>query len=98
MFRSNRMNGRDKGIMEMKKNPSARAVYICPVCHCVSARAGIHHRRRTTKCDAGIPGDERSKPLYDESGNLISRAPLWWIDACKMSTGKIRAKKKVGEK
>lgn len=82
----------------MKKSSLNRAVYICPVCHRVFGRSSIHHQRRTIRCDAGKPGDETSKPLYDEHGNLISRAPRWWIEACKMSTRKLRVKKLVGEK
>ncbi|MFQ5855130.1 MAG: hypothetical protein ACE5LU_05750 [Anaerolineae bacterium] len=32
------------------------------------------------RIDAGVPGDERSKPLMDEQGNLKTRAPVWWVE------------------
>jgi hypothetical protein len=32
------------------------------------------------RVDAGVPGDERSKPLMDEHGNLKTRAPIWWVE------------------
>jgi hypothetical protein len=33
------------------------------------------------ECDAGEPGGERSKPVHDRYGNLVSRAPRWYLEA-----------------
>ncbi len=71
-----------------------RTVYICPECHWVSLRAVRHHNRKMVKCDAGVPGDPRSKPLFDAAGNLKSRAPRWWIEACAAQETKRRVPSK----
>ena len=31
-------------------------------------------------CDVGEEGDERRKPITDEHGNLLSRAPRWFLE------------------
>jgi hypothetical protein len=42
---------------------------LCPVC-----------KRPMLRCDAGLPGSERSRPLFDEQGQIRSRAPRWWLE------------------
>ena len=59
-----------------------RQVYICRVCHLVGRRELTCHPGKSVQCDAGEPGDERSKPLFDVKGNLVTRAPKWWVDTC----------------
>ncbi len=59
-----------------------RTVYICRVCHRVGQQPLDCHRDKSVRCDAGEPGDERSRPLFDKHGNLVTRAPKWWVDAC----------------
>ena len=61
---------------------SRRKVYVCPVCHCVSARRKRHHNRVMVACDTGAPGDENSQPVFDMHGHLLTRAPKWWVDKC----------------
>ncbi len=62
-----------------------RLVYICRVCHRVGQRPPECHPGNAVECDAGTPGDERSKPLFDERGRLVTRAPKWWVEACFQS-------------
>ncbi len=64
----------------MAKN--GRTVYICRVCHRVGLQPLNCHPTKSVQCDAGEPGDERSKPLFDRNGNLVTRAPRWWVEAC----------------
>ncbi len=72
-----------------------RIVYICQVCHRTGERPLTCHARASRKCDAGMPGDERSKPLFDERGNLVTRAPKWWVDACfKRKRSKVSGKQR----
>jgi hypothetical protein len=33
------------------------------------------------ECEAGIPGDERRRPVADRFGNYVSRAPRWFMEA-----------------
>ncbi len=61
---------------------TGRTVYICRVCHRVGQRPLSCHAGKSVKCDAGAPGDERSKPLFSADGHLLTRAPKWWVDAC----------------
>lgn len=59
-----------------------RTVYICRVCHLVGTRPLTCHSGQSVRCSAGAAGDERSKPLFDAQGRLVTRAPKWWVDAC----------------
>ena len=61
---------------------TGRTIYICRECHRVAQRPVKCHGRAAVRCDAGMPGDERSKPLFDAQGQLVTRAPKWWVDAC----------------
>ncbi len=60
----------------------SRTIYVCRVCHLVGKRPLTCHPGKSVQCDAGEPGDERSKPLFDGEGHLVTRAPKWWVDAC----------------
>jgi hypothetical protein len=58
---------------------SHRVVYVCEVCFAVSATPLVHHDRPMIECDAGCPGDDCTKPITDEAGHLLTRAPKWWV-------------------
>jgi hypothetical protein len=64
---------------------AGRTIYICRTCHRVGQRALTCHPGQSVKCDAGTPGDERSMPLFDQGGRLVTRAPKWWVEACFQS-------------
>ncbi len=70
-----------------------RAIYICRVCHRVGQRALTCHPRASVKCNAGAPGDERSMPLFDAQGRIVTRAPKWWVEACFKLKGKSQKEK-----
>ena len=55
---------------------AGRAVYVCRVCHRVGQRPLTCHPGASAKCDAGMPGDERSMPLFDPHGQLVTRAQM----------------------
>jgi hypothetical protein len=55
--------------------------YICPVCFQVCDTEQECHAHRMVECDAGEFGDERRKPVSDRFGNLVSRAPRWFLEA-----------------
>jgi hypothetical protein len=59
-----------------------RKIYICRICHRVDQRPMTCHPGQSVTCDAGSFGDERSRPLFDKNGRLVTRAPKWWVDAC----------------
>ncbi len=59
-----------------------RVVYICRTCHRVGQRVMTCHPGKSVKCDTGNPGDERSMPLFDTHGHIMTRAPKWWVDSC----------------
>ncbi len=61
---------------------AGRVVYICRICHLVGLKPLSCHPGKSVECNAGVPGDERSKPLFDEHGHLTTRAPKWWVDTC----------------
>jgi len=60
---------------------SEHIFYLCPVCFETSESGVEYHRHQMIRCDAGQPGDERRKPLVDDSGQLKSRAPRWFLEA-----------------
>ncbi len=61
---------------------AGRGIYVCRVCHRVGQRPLTCHPGASAKCDAGVPGDVLSMPLFDTHGHLVTRAPKWWVDAC----------------
>lgn len=57
-----------------------RIIYICPECFMIAEDPRNCCEHEMTRIDAGAPGDERSKPLMDEQGELKTRAPVWWVE------------------
>lgn len=55
--------------------------YICPVCFRTCDTEIECHDHRMVECEAGIPGDERRRPVADRFGNYVSRAPRWYMEA-----------------
>lgn len=55
--------------------------FICPICFQVCETEKECHRHQMVKCEAGRPGDERRKPIRDQHGHLVSRAPRWYLEA-----------------
>jgi hypothetical protein len=60
---------------------TSHTFYICPICFTVCDEWRECHDRPMILCDAGEPGDERRKPLRDNTGRLISHAPRWFLEA-----------------
>lgn len=58
-----------------------QTLYICPICFRVCESETECHEHMMLKCETGEPGDDKRKPLTDEFGNLVSRAPRWYIEA-----------------
>ena len=57
--------------------------YICPICFRVCETESECHEHRMVLCETGHPGDERRKPVPDPFGNLVSRAPRWYLEAVR---------------
>jgi hypothetical protein len=57
-----------------------RIIYICQDCFTVAERLSQCCGHDMARVDAGMAGDERSKPLVDNHGNLQTRAPIWWVE------------------
>lgn len=58
-----------------------KLLYICPTCFRVCETGRDCHDHETLECDPGEPGDFRRKPVSDRFGALVSRAPLWYLEA-----------------
>ncbi len=68
-----------------------RIVYVCMECHRVGEEPTQCHPGQSQSCDIGEPGTERTLPLFDARGNLLTRAPRWWVEACFKS--KVKSQK-----
>ena len=55
--------------------------YLCPTCFRVCEEIPEKHNHPMLACIAGQPGDERRKPVADQFGNYVSRAPRWYLEA-----------------
>lgn len=55
--------------------------YICPNCFYASDIPDESHEHALLRVDPGPPGDERRKPVIDQSGRILSPAPLWFHEA-----------------
>lgn len=56
-------------------------VYLCPRCLTADGQPGLCPRCGIERvgCPAGTPEDACRKPIVDSSGQVRSRAPLWWL-------------------
>ncbi len=61
---------------------TARTVNKCRICHRVDLEPLNCHPGASTECDAGVPGMSGASRCFDRKGQLVTRAPKWWIDAC----------------
>ena len=57
--------------------------YLCPICFRVCESEAECHEHVMILCDTGHLGDERRKPIEDRDGNLVSRAPRWYLEAVR---------------
>jgi hypothetical protein len=55
--------------------------YICPKCFRVCETEAKCHEHLMVICETGHPGDEIRKPVLDQNGRLVSRAPRWYLEA-----------------
>ncbi len=58
-----------------------RVVYICPICFQTCESERECHAHRMVACHPGKIGDQRRKPVTDRFGNMVSRAPRWYLEA-----------------
>jgi hypothetical protein len=56
-------------------------IYMCPVCFQVCDSEQECHAHKMVACIPGKPGDNRRKPVKDRFGKMVSRAPLWYLEA-----------------
>ena len=68
--------------------------YICPTCFQVCDTPKQGHTHRMLKCRAGDWDDPRRKPVRDRFGNLVSRAPRWYLEAVIPSWAPVESLKK----
>jgi hypothetical protein len=55
--------------------------YICMTCFRVSESERSCHGHIMIHCDARGQDVEKRKPLMDNDGDLLGRAPVWFIEA-----------------
>ena len=58
-----------------------KILYICPVCFRTCESEIECHTHKMIECNLGELGDERRKPVTDNFGNMVSRAPRWYLEA-----------------
>jgi hypothetical protein len=56
-------------------------LYLCPLCFQVCEEVSDCHEHQTLACRPGQPGDRRRKPLENQFGEYVSRAPRWYLEA-----------------
>lgn len=56
--------------------------YMCPRCLAVDEAAGFCSRCQIERlgCRPGERGDPCRRPRQNAAGDLLSRAPIWWLD------------------
>lgn len=56
-------------------------VYLCPVHLVPTGQPGAceHCGRALVGCRPGDPDDPCRRPMMDQSGRILTRAPLWWL-------------------
>jgi hypothetical protein len=56
-----------------------RTVYFCPICFEVSESATHNHDHPMLQLDPAAWSEEQRKPPTDPAGQLMSRAPVWFM-------------------
>lgn len=57
-------------------------LYICPKCFMVCETGEkCHQHQILLECEPGEFGDERRKPVRNQFGVYVSRAPRWYLEA-----------------
>ena len=56
-------------------------IYICPVCFQVCETERECHQHKMLACNTGQIGDARRKPVTNNQGRIVSRAPRWYAEA-----------------
>jgi len=56
-------------------------VYLCPRCFEAQNTPGNcpNDGMELLSCQPGDPDDPCRRPLMDNKGNIVSRAPVWWL-------------------
>ena len=66
--------------------------YLCPKCFKLTEDDEEGHRHGLMRFDAKKLSEEQRKPLFDENGRLVTRAPIWFLDAVEKSGARKQAK------
>ncbi len=62
--------------------PDEKVLYICHTCcRLFEQFPDSHEHGDVIECEIGDLGDERRKPLVDENGHIMTRAPRWYLEA-----------------
>ncbi|MFQ5944149.1 MAG: hypothetical protein ACE5JF_11400 [Anaerolineales bacterium] len=56
-------------------------IYVCKRCTTSSGEAGKcrYCGGEKVACHPGDDGDPIRRPLLDADGNVVTRAPIWWL-------------------
>jgi hypothetical protein len=61
-------------------NPRYR-FYLCPTCFTAQSTEDKTHLHIMLCCDPGTSQDQRRRPLIDDHGRVLTRAPRWFLEA-----------------
>lgn len=58
-----------------------QVVYCCTRCTTAAGEGGTCDicGGQRVECQPGAAGDPVRRPLIDASGNILTRAPIWWL-------------------
>lgn len=56
-------------------------IYVCKRCTTSAGEGGtcVYCGGQRVACHPGDDGDPARRPLIDEHGNVLTRAPIWWL-------------------
>jgi hypothetical protein len=56
-------------------------VYVCRRCTTSAGEGGtcVYCGGERVACEPGDVGDPIRRPIIDEKGNVLTRAPIWWL-------------------
>ncbi len=65
-----------------------QAFYLCPTCFETSETFDRRHPHNMIRVEPAGLDDEQRRPILDDEGRVMTRAPRWFLEAVSVKAGR----------